>query len=265
MRLKTSLLGWFGRFTARGKAEGKLNLHLRAKVTLGVVLPLVLILGAFTVVESLRHREVVMSNLSILAAHSGKVIENTLRQQMLKSDFEELQTILDTIGEREEFRIVYLLDTDGKVIFAPSNQGSGQVLDNRQEDCQPCHRLIPEKRPASVVVTAADGQRVFRSMQTIENTPDCAQCHDPQQRLIGLVLTDISTAPLESPLSAHLRESLLWWAGTILVTVLVVNLVMSRFVLRRLEGLASAITGFGKGQKPAPLPESNQDEIGQLA
>ncbi|MBE0409998.1 MAG: HAMP domain-containing sensor histidine kinase [Anaerolineales bacterium] len=265
MRLKTSLLGWFGRFTTQGKAEGKLNLHLRAKVTLGVVLPLVLILGAFTVVEYLRHREVVMSNLSILAAHSGKVIENTLRQQMLKSDFEELQNLLDTIGEREEFRIVYLLDTNGKVIFAPNHQGSGQILDNRQEDCQPCHRLIPEERPASVVVTAADGQRVFRSMQTIENTPDCAQCHDPQQRLIGLVLTDISTAPLESPLSAHLRESLLWWAGTILVTVLVVNLVMSRFVLRRLEGLASAITGFGKGQKPAPIPESHQDEIGQLA
>lgn len=265
MATRQSFNQWARRFSEILSNKNSLRLQLRAKVTLGVVLPLIVILGAFTVIEYARHREVVISNLSLLAAHSGKVIESNLRQQMLKSDFEELQKLLDVIGGNDEFRVVYLLDMDGRVIFAPNGEGTGQRLDNRQPDCQPCHRLQPEERPRSVVVSASDGQRVFRSMHPIENSPACAQCHDSQQRLIGMLLTDISMAPVEAPLASHLRESVLWWAGTILVTVLVVNLAISRLVLRRLEGLANAIAGFGKGRLPPPIPEGGDDEIGQLA
>jgi signal transduction histidine kinase len=207
----------------------------------------------------------VLSNLSLLASHSGRVVESNLRSQMLKSDFDELQGILDSVGETGSFRVVYLLDTSGRVIFAPQKEGVGTILDNQQPDCLPCHGLPPEKRPGSVVLTAADGTRVFRSMHVIENRPECAACHDPNNRIIGLLMTDIPIAPVETPLDAHLQENLLWWIGTILVVVLVVNLVISRFVLIRLEKLAAAIKGFGSGNKHPLLKEPDTDEIGQLA
>jgi signal transduction histidine kinase len=240
------------------------DLRLRAKLTIGIVLPLVLILGAFTLIEYNRHQSVVLSNLSLLASHSAQVIENNLRHQMLKSDFEELQALLDSIGTTEEFNVVYLLDTTGEVIFAPNGVGVGTHMENDQPDCLACHRLSPDERPGSVVVTTSDGQRVFRSMNPIVNSPDCAQCHNPEERLIGLLLTDISMAPIEAPLAAHLKESFLWWGVTILVVVVVVNLALSRLVLGRLERLSKAIAGFGEGHLPVSLPESSRDEIGQL-
>lgn len=240
-------------------------LHLRAKVTLGIVLPLVLILGAFTMIEYSRHRSVVLTNLSLLASHSAQVIENNLRHQMLKSDFEELQALLDSIGATDEFRIVYLLDTSGKVIFSPNQSGNDLQLNNLQPDCQACHSLDPQDRPRSVMVTASNGERVFRSMNPIVNSPDCAQCHDPQKRLIGLLLTDISVAPFEAPLAAHLLESVLWWIGTIVVVILVVYLVIGRLVLQRLEKLALAIAGFGQGVLPSRPTDNANDEIGQLS
>ncbi|HEX6384209.1 MAG TPA: histidine kinase, partial [Anaerolineae bacterium] len=235
---------------------------LRAKVTIGVVLPLVLILSIFTTIEYFRRRAVLLSNLSFFATYSAQVIEDNLLHQMLEADFAGVQQLLDTISEREEFQTVYILDTSGKVVFAPSGADVGMQLDNKQPDCQPCHRLPPEARPESVAVTNAAGQRVFRSMHPFEYRPACGQCHDPEERLIGLLLTDISTAPVEASLVADLRENALWWIGTILVTVLVVNLVISRFVLRRLQGLAWAIARFGQGTLP-PL-ENGSDEIGQL-
>ena len=241
------------------------GLKLRTKVSLGIVIPLLLILGAFTGIESARHREVVITNLSLLASRLGQVIEDDLRQHMLKSDFDGLQALLDSVNEADDFRVIYLLDTNGQVIFSPQGDGVGLQLYNSAADCQPCHRLAPAQRPSSVAVTAEDGQRVFRSMHPIENSPDCARCHDSKDRLIGLLLTDIPMAPLEAPLSAHLRESLLWWAGTILVVVLVVNLVMNRMVLQRLEGLAANIRGFGQGRLPAPVSDGQSDEIGQLS
>lgn len=238
---------------------------LRARVTLGVVLALVLILGTFTVAEYARHRAAALSNLSLVASYSGQVIEANLRHAMEESDFDEVQSLLDAIGESEEIRDVYLLNTSSQVTFAPHGVGVGARLDNSNPTCQPCHRLSPEMRPDSVVVTTSSGQSVFRSMRPIENSPECIQCHDPNERLLGLLLTDISVAPLESGLAAHLGEDLLWGSATILVTVLVVNAAISRLVLRRLEGLAAAITGLGSGRLPTPLPTGQPDEIGQLA
>jgi signal transduction histidine kinase len=241
------------------------KLNLRAKVTLGVILPLVLILGCFTAIEHMRHRTLMLNDLSLFASHSGHVVESNLREEMLKSEFTEVQALLNSIGKDGTFRVVYLMDTSGQVIFAPERRSIGTRLENTQPDCQPCHRLPPDKRPGSVLVTSGDGERVFRSMMAIENRPECMQCHDPKKRIIGLLLTDIPFAPMEAQLDADLRENLLWWAGVILVVILVVNLAMNRLVLKRLENLAMAITRFGYGHMPSSLTETDQDEIGQLS
>ena len=238
---------------------------LRAKVTLGVVLPLVLILGTFTAFEYSRHKEVVLDNLSQLASYTGQVIEDNLRVAMLVSDFSRVQGILDSIGEREEIKAVYLLDRSGKIIFSPDQESVATRLNNQQADCQPCHRLPPQDRPNSIVVQDSKGEWVFRSMRPIENGPQCVQCHEPQQRIIGLLLTDISVAPFEESLTAYLRENAFWLVGTLLVTVLIVNLAMSRFVIRRLEGVARALANFGRGKLDLRLSTDSDDEIGQLA
>src|SRR3990170_7270019 len=239
--------------------------NLRAKITLSVFLPLVIILGSFTAIQYIRHREVVLTNLSFLAAQTSHVIENSLQYAMLSRDQAGLQQSLDSIGENKTLRVIYLLDTTGRVVFAPDNIDVGSRLSNHDATCQPCHKLPPAERPQSVVVTLSDGQRVFRSMNPIENRTPCQVCHGADNRLLGLLLTDISMAPMEASLAAGFRENLWWLIASILVTVLVANLAVYRFVVRRLEGLAKAITNVGEGQLPPPLPETQQDEIGKLA
>jgi len=238
---------------------------LRVKVILSLVLPLTLILGGFTALEYARRQDVTLANLSVLASQTSQVIENSVLHDMLSRNLAGLQNTLDAIGEGDMIRAVYLMDTSGRIVFAPEGEGVGTVLSNRDPTCRPCHRLLPVERPNSVVVTLDQDQRVFRSMNPIENRPACQACHNPEERLLGLLLTDISMAPLEAPLAAELRENLLWWVAIILVTVVVTNLAVSRFVVRRLEGLAAAIADLRQGQLPAPLPESQPDEIGQVA
>lgn len=246
-------------------SSGLFNRSLRAKITLSVILPLFIILGSFTAIQYVRHRKAVLNNLSFLAAQTGQVIENSLQQAMLSRDREELQHTLDSIGENDMLRVIYLLDTSGRVVFAPDHEGVGTRLDNHDPTCQPCHKLSPSERPKSVVVTLPDGQRVFRTMNPIENQSRCQACHSRDDRLLGLLLTDISMTPLESSLASDFRETLLWWLATILVTVLVANQAVGRFVIGRLKGLATAITDLGQGQVPPPLPETQPDEIGRLA
>jgi signal transduction histidine kinase len=240
------------------------NNSLRAKITLGVIIPLVMVLGVFTVIEYNRQQEVILSELSSSASRSVRVIENSLRHAMLKSDFSEVQTVLDSINDTEDFSVVYLLDTNGKIIFAPNQEGVGNQLTNTEPGCITCHRLEPDARPGSVIVTAENGGRVFRSMYPIRNSPECSVCHDPKQQTIGLLLTDIPVAPVENALEASFRENLFWWAGMILITALIVNFSMDSLVIQRLKGLARALQSFGQGQHDVRLEEGSSDEIGQL-
>lgn len=238
---------------------------LSVKVTLGVVLPLMMILSAVTFVSYSYHRQLVFNNLSQMALHSGQIVEKNLRHLMLVSDFKGVQELLASIIQEQSFRNAYIINTSGKVIFAPTDSAVGLQLDYRNQDCQPCHRLLPDLRPNSVVMQTSDGVRVFRSMQPIENSPACFQCHDPEERLLGLLLSDISFAPFEASINADIWSSLFWWICSLFITVLVVNFVLNRFVLRRLKGMASAIKSMRESQVSAPLHEGEMDEIGQLA
>jgi len=237
---------------------------LRAKITLGVILPLILVLGIFAVIENNRQQEVVINHLTSSAARSVRVIENSLRHAMLKSDFTEVQTVLDSINDTEDFRVVYLLDTNGKIIFAPNQINVGTQLNNSEPGCQPCHRLEANARPGSVIVTVEDGQRVFRSMYPIRNSSECSACHDPAQKTIGLLLTDMPVAPVEKALETGFQEDLYWWAGMILLTALIVNFSMNSLVIKRLERLTQALRGFGQGQHSIRFKSEGSDEIGQL-
>lgn len=237
---------------------------LHAKVSLGVILPLLLILGIFTAVGYERQQEATLGELSKLAAYTGRVVESDLRHQMVESDFEGLQGLLDTIAAQEEIRRLYLLNTSGRVIFAPGEKGVGTRLDNRREECQPCHSLPVEERPDSVVVNTSGGERVFRSMAPIENSEECASCHQGEGHLIGLLLIDVSVAPFSERLTVYLEQNLLLWVSIVAITVLVVYFVLNRFVLRRLGHLVSAIAGMSRGTPAPPLPEGPPDEIGQL-
>jgi signal transduction histidine kinase len=237
---------------------------LRAKITLGVILPLVVILGIFAMIENFRQQEVILNHLTASATRSIRVIESSLRHSMLKSDFSEVQNVLDSINNTEDFRVVYLLDTNGKIIFAPNQVGVGTQLTNTAPGCIKCHSMEPDDRPGSIIVDADDGQQVFRSMYPIRNSAECSSCHDPRQKLIGLLLTDIPVAPVEQALQAGFRQNLYWWFSMILLTAIIVNFSIDSLVIKRLKKLSQAIQGFGKGRHDIRLKNNSLDELGQL-
>ncbi len=183
---------------------------LQAKVSLFVVLPILVILGLSTYVEFHRHRERDLASMSLVAAQTGEIIEQALKRDMLLADFDAVQSTVDAIGVDSRVRALFVMKTDGQVVFSPEGRAVGQILNNQEESCQPCHSLPPGDRPSGVVVTLADGQPVFRSMQPIENEPECTQCHQPNQRLNGLLLTDLSIAPVEAALATDVRDNLAW-------------------------------------------------------
>ena len=111
------------------------------------MLPLVLILGLFMAIEYARHREATLGNLSFVAAQTAQVIENSLQHEMLSHNLEGIRHMLDGIGEDKKIRAIYMMDTTGRIAFAPRGVEVGRQLDNRDPTCQPCHQLPATMRP----------------------------------------------------------------------------------------------------------------------
>jgi signal transduction histidine kinase len=238
---------------------------LRAKVTLGLLVPLVVVLGSFSAIQYARHGESHRQALELLAGQTSQAVENSLRDQMLTRNLEGLRRTLDSIGQGEAIQAVSILDLSGRIVFAADEVNVGQRLDNLDPTCQPCHRLPSVERPSSVIIDLPDGSRVFRSMNPIENRAECHACHDPSQRLNGLLLIDISMAPLRDPLRVDLLEHILWPAATILAALAVANWAVARLILRPLQTTAKALARFGEGQHDVQLTVESRDEIGRLA
>lgn len=238
---------------------------LRVKVTLVIIIPMILMLAAFLIYEDTRHRAIMLDTLSNMAAYNGQVLEESLTHSMQITDFANVQRTIDSVGQDARFRAVYLLDSSGRVKFAPGGRGAGALLDNHDASCQPCHSLAPDQRPSGVVVLAKDKQEVFRSMKPIENSPACAQCHDPGQKLLGVLLIDISVKPFEARIDREMRENLLLGIAGMLISAIIVNLGLERLVIRPLTGVAGALSSFGGGDRAVRLAAATSDEIGRLA
>lgn len=229
-----------------------------------VLIPLVVILGLFSILEYQKHRKSVQNNYSTVAAETGRIIEMNLRQDMVRSDFEAVQNLLDSIQQTQGFRDVYILDTQGEVIFASQKKNVGLQLNIGQPDCSPCHRQSSGQLPASIEIRTSDGTSMFRSVNLIQNGPACNQCHDPGQATIGLLLTDISTLPMKTALNAELQKDLIWRIFTILATILMVSLALDRFILKRLRRFSTVLRNFGVDQQAPHFAADQPDEIGKL-
>ncbi len=240
-------------------------MNLRTKVTLMILIPALVIMGISSAIHYHSEREEALATMSLLASQTGDVIERAIQHDMLESDFEHIQRVFNDIGEDPRIGALYLLDLKGRVVFSPGQERVDEVLSNQDVSCQPCHNKAVVDRPLGIVTSIQDGQRFFRSMHPIENQPACHQCHDSQQDIIGVLLTDFSIETIDQRLADDLRGNLIWWAATTLIMIILVNFAIRRWVVNRIDNLHSAIEGFGRTPQPQDLPEGPQDEIGRLS
>jgi signal transduction histidine kinase len=232
---------------------------------MGVILPLVLVLGLFSYLQYARHRELEIKLLEQSATHLGQMVEGSLRHAMLARDLAAVQQMVDDVADKGGVEAIFLMNMQGEIRYAPRRAGVGISMSLGDPGCQVCHAPGKPHPGNSAIVTAASGQRVLRNCNPVENEPACAACHDPANRLTGVLITDLSLAEAERNLAAGLRDSLLLIGGALIAGVLTVNLAMNRLVVGRLARMAHAVKAFGQGDFGQRIVKPGSDEIGKLA
>jgi signal transduction histidine kinase len=157
------------------------------------------------------------------------------------------------------------LSKSGSVLISTADEMVGETIDLDDPTCQACHSHKAALRNENVVLTIGKGEKVFRNVNALENTEECQACHDPSSWVLGVLISDFDMAPIERTLATDQRNSLLWVGGSIVSILIIVDLLMSRMVVGRLEQFAQAVQRISKGDLDVKVDISSPDEIGDLA
>lgn len=237
---------------------------LRARLALGVALPLLLALASFSFVQYERQRSLLETQARHTAAQLGEVLLGSLRHAMLVNDRMLLDTLVRDVGQMDALDRVLLLDRQGIVRFDSAETKVGSAERKENPGCQECHAFPAETRPRAIYRN--DGTGMLRVATPIENDPACFGCHPADQRHLGMLLADVPLLVWQERLKEELEADLvLSAAGTLAVTLGVYALV-HRLLVRRLERARAPLALLAKGDLSARLPtEGSQDELDRLA
>lgn len=247
-----------GRFGALDRLTLRLALALTVLVTSSLGVGLYLLSG--------HHYRSMVEGQRRAAELQNRILEAALRQQMLekhpKSDL--IATILREVGAQPEVQTAMILDHDGVVRQSSRQDLVGQKVSRDSAACMVCHQKAPVDRNRWAVLDLPGGE-LLRSVQPIENRPECYSCHTPEKRLNGILILDVSLAGLQAQLSRDRRWMVTATAALAVLLIASVGLIMRRLILVRLAKLGQAARSIAAGDLTKRAAVGGDDTITGLA
>ncbi len=241
-----------------------IRMSLRARVALGVALPILLVLIGVSLMHYWRGRQLVKDQLQLIVTQVGEVMLGSLRHSMLANDPEGIAQSLDEMAKMATVQQIQIIDHNGQVKAASNPEAVGTIWQIDDRGCIECHNIPAESRPHSVWFSASAG--VLRISIPINNDAECMTCHQQDGSKLGVLLTDISVVDVERYLRSNLQIELLASLGITLIVTLCAYLVIQQLVVKRVERLHDPLARFATGDFTVRLPVSaTGDELDELA
>jgi two-component system, NtrC family, sensor kinase len=194
----------------------------------------------------------------------NRILETALRHQMLTRDDRLMTQILEEVARDPEVRRAMVIDKKGVVGLSSRDADVGVRLSRDSPTCLVCHSKTPEAR-ARWVLLHDDGIDVLRTVQPIENRPECHRCHNAAAKLNGILIMDVSLAPLQAQVRSELGRMAMATAVLTLVLLVGVGLHVRHLVLSRLDKLRRTARSIAAGAFGDRVDSAGDDVIASLA
>lgn len=234
-----------------------------AGLAAGVTAAAVLACAGGAYFYSKQHLRSLLETARNTALAEGELIRVALEHQMIENDRTLIARMIRSFRNQARVERIMLLDRHGKQQYGDaSDAGSDLRIDSAT--CQACHRYPPSQRESSRVIETRGGT-ILRTVVPIRNRSECYRCHDPSQRINGILILDYNAEELRATMARDLRWLV---AGTGAITLLLVGAIaiVIRFaVLRRLQQFETAARQIAAGDLGRRVAAEGSDTISWLA
>lgn len=194
----------------------------------------------------------------------NRILEAALRHQMVTRDSGLMTEILQEVGRQPEVRRAMVLNHDGVIRLSSRETDVGIRFSRDSPTCLVCHSMTPEARPRWVLLEE-NGIDVIRSVLPIANRPECHVCHGDVTKLNGMLILDVSLAPIQNQLRADVRRMAIAMAVLSLALLAGVGMLVHRLILRRLNRLGRTARTIAAGVFDERAEIAGDDVISTLA
>jgi PAS domain S-box-containing protein len=240
--------------------------RLTLRLSLAITALVTSLLGVGLYALSQHHFNRMVEGRRRAAELQNRILEAALRHQMLekRANSSLIATILHEVGSQPEVQSVMILDHDGVVRQSSRQELVGERFSRESAACLICHRIAPAERNRWAVLDLPGGE-VLRSVQPIENRPECYGCHSPEKRLNGILILDVSLASFQAQISRDRRWMAAGTAALGFILLVSIGLIVRRLILVRLTKLGETARSIAAGNLAERAEVVGDDTISGLA
>ncbi|MCB9558292.1 MAG: PAS domain-containing protein [Deltaproteobacteria bacterium] len=192
-----------------------------------------------------------------------KLIRVVLEHQMLRKDRRLIRRLVEQFAQREGVQRVMILDRTGEVRYSSDPSVRKRHFSRRSETCAGCHARKAEERMRSTMLELGGGS-TLRCVEPIANRKACHGCHEPEDRMNGIIIVDVPMAATQARLARDGRRFL---AGTGAVALLLlggIGLTFRSFILRRLRRFERVARDIADGNHEQRIAVRSDDPLSRV-
>lgn len=181
----------------------------KSKIITRIVIVLALAMCCAVIITIVLLRDQLIKESADNSRHIGNAITSSLRTQMLANTPNQIQKSLDDIGADTNIGKIFIINRDGRVVYASNKGDIGKKPDRKSDaSCLGCHGSDESAPAITTFVVSGEALRnstlssgtsrvdsISRSVNVIRNEPACYGCHPSDIRINGKIIID---HPLES-------------------------------------------------------------------
>lgn len=227
---------------------------LRFKMILGIGGILLLVILVYTIValtsQASHLRDMARREAELIAA----VAERAISRAMEQCNTEEVQTILQRIGEDPDLAGIRIVNPAGKILRSSRPEEQGAVLAER----------LRSGNGGAPEPSWDFQERTVGIFRPILNKPACSGCHPQDQTTLGVLQVRVSFPAIDSEIAQQWTVMVLSGIVGLVAAGGLIALLFTLVVGRRIDALSHTMRQVEAGDLTARVTAGEPDELGRL-
>ena len=206
------------------------------------------------------------------AFRASSFIKKSLEVEMIEKERDHIHRAIRDLGDEPGMEAIRIYNDRGEIRFSSQAEEIGTSVSMDSEACRACHAngdsptVLPSGEQGQIYTRGERG-RVLGILNPILNEPGCASagCHDPAQRVLGVLDVQLSLAGVDEAMAAATWRSGLVGLGIIFVSALVIALIVYNAIHVPAKRLQQGTEALAAGNLDVSIDLRRSDELGQLA
>lgn len=193
------------------------------------------------------------------------MVNDVLRNAMISKNLNEMKYILEVVNNYPDVNKIFILNRVGRIFLSIDDKEVGKIIGIQDPTCQVCHHRTTEALNKTVIYSSSGGEKIFRNVNPIYNRNECFPCHNPMEKITGVLVTDFTLKNIDRQLKAELKDNILFLFFAIGISTFTISIAMNQMVIKKLQHFMEAASLLGKGDLKRMINFKGDDEIKRLS